>query len=284
MQRALASSQVQTSSVQASNFHLSFIALPKTKREAMAHFYQFCRYADDLVDEVKDPQEAALGLAHLREEVDRAFENGGQPQTPLGLRLEALRRKFPVKKQNFVDIIDGCEMDLKQSRYENFEALRQYCYRVASAVGLVSIEIFGYSEKSTLEYAVQMGLAFQWTNILRDVREDAERGRIYLPLDEMARFGYTVEDLRARKATPAFFELMRFQIERAKGFYTRSAQLLSETDRSRMLAAEMMASVYFAILRHIERDPSQVLQRRLRVSTPRKIWLSFRTWMRGRRI
>ena len=265
-----------------SNFHMAFLFLPKSKRQAMFDFYEFCRYADDIVDELarKSPVQAQSALANLREDVEAA--SLGQAISPLGKKLNALFKNFSISKQHLMDVIDGCEMDLNDKVYKTFEDLYQYCYQVASAVGLVSIEIFGYSSPTTPNYAIDLGLAFQLTNILRDLKEDALRGRIYLPQEDLERFGYTLDMLNNFKVNPAFYQLMQFECDRAMGFYHSAAKNLCHEDCQNMLAAQMMCAVYLKILQKIEKDPKQVFQKKVKISKIQKTFLAFTTYFKIR--
>ena len=210
-----------------SNFHLAFYFLPKEKRQAMFDFYGFCRYADDIVDELADESrdKAQVALNTLREEVNDSF--GGQPKTELGKKIKILQENYPLEKKNFLEIIDGCEMDLSKNRYSTFDDLYLYCYRVASAVGLICKEIFGYAHPSAHDYAVNLGVAFQLTNILRDVREDAQRDRIYLPLEDLEQFGYSPEMLLKGEDNVSFRKLMAFEGDRTLNYYKSAEEKLN---------------------------------------------------------
>jgi len=260
-----------------SNFHMSFFFLSKEKRQAMFNFYQFCRYADDLVDDLSKEdidhiKDAKLRLKNLREEVNLGFS--GTPRTDLGQKIQKISKHFPVKKEHFLEIIDGCEMDLFQDRYETFEDLYQYCYRVASAVGLVSQKIFGCTENSSRDYAINLGVAFQLTNILRDIKEDFERDRVYLPREDFDRFGYSEEMLANREVNDAFFNFMNFQCERAKDYYKKADENLCREDQKNLLPAEIMRSVYWTILKKINKNPALVFKGKVGFSKMKKIYLS----------
>jgi len=263
-----------------SNFHLSFFFLPKKKRQAMFEFYQFCRYADDIVDDMapQSLETAKRALEKLRKEINLSFH--GRPQTELGKKIAQLRKQFPVQEENFLEIIQGCEMDLSKKRYQTFEELQQYCYYVASAVGLVCKEIFGSKNPSMREYAINLGLAFQLTNILRDLVEDAGRDRIYLPLDDVKRFGYSEGMLLERKDNKNFHDLMEYETHRALGFYETAAKNLRPEDQRNFLPAQIMKSIYFKILQKIMKNPSVVFQKKVSIPKPQKILLALKEWIR----
>ena len=272
-----------------SNFHLAFLFLPKAKRKAMYDFYEFCRYADDVVDDV-DPEPKQLdqalssaqnALNRLRLDVKASF-NGGHVQSSLGERVLNLVKEYPVKQKHLQAIIDGCEMDLSKSRYETFEELYTYCYRVASAVGLVTIEIFGYSHAQTQQYAIDLGIAFQLTNILRDLREDAQRNRIYLPQEDLKRFGYGEEDLFNGVDSSAFHALMAFQCQRVHTYYDRAKKQLPKEDRRSLMTAQVMRAIYYKILMQIEHDPSKVLKGRISFSKPQKLMYALLGYLSNR--
>jgi len=257
-----------------SNFHLALFVLPKAKRKAMFDFYRFCRTADDIVDELgpKSTQEAQKALQELRNVVELSFS--GSSHTPLGETLRTLVKAYPVQKENFLQIIEGCEMDLVKNRYQTFSELYQYCLRVASAVGLVSIAIFGCSEEKTRDYAINLGVAFQITNILRDLREDKERGRIYLPLEDLTRFGYSEDMLINEVSNSPFQGLMEFECQRAEKFYHLAEKNLCKEDQKRLIPAQIMRAVYHHILNKINKKPEVVLKKRIQVSKSQKILLA----------
>jgi phytoene synthase len=246
-----------------SNLALAFISLGKERRQDMTVFYAFCRVIDDIADEGgQPPEEKRTQLTQWRERIRQA----GTGEPPLAGEVRTLLAKYRIAPEMLDEIIAGVEMDLEKSRYANWEELRLYCYRVASAVGLVSIEIFGYKNPQTREYAVQLGLALQTTNIIRDVRKDLENGRIYLPADEMAEFNYTEADLTARRYDDRFVKLMQFQADRSHDFFAKAAALLPREDRKSMVAAEIMHSIYHALLRKIEGDGFRVFERDYRLN------------------
>jgi phytoene synthase len=218
-------------------------------------------------------------LAEWRAELRRAYL--GRPTQPIAVRLAEVIRDFPIPREHLEAILDGVEMDIDKRRYATFEELYEYCYRVAAAVGLASIEIFGYSDLRARDYAVNLGIALQLTNILRDLRTDAERGRIYLPLDELRRFGYSEDDLLRGRYTQAYFELMRFQADRTHAYYRAARAALPRADRRRLAAAEIMGVIYRALLRAIEARRFRVFERRIRLSTPRRLALAAGVYLRA---
>ncbi|MCL2022201.1 MAG: presqualene diphosphate synthase HpnD [Betaproteobacteria bacterium] len=266
----------QKTAASGSSFFWGFLFLPREKKRAMHALYAFCREVDDVVDECRDPMLAAIKLAWWREEIERVFI--GKAEHPVGRALTNSVQAFQLEKENFLAIIDGMEMDLRQNRYSDFESLSLYCYRVASVVGLLSARIFGYRDEKTFAYARDLGMAFQLTNIIRDVGEDAERGRIYLPLDELARFGVTEADILEGRQTAAFIELMRHQAERAEGFYSRALNALPAGDKAAQRPGLVMAAIYRALLKEIVAADFPVLTSRVRLTRLFKLWLVVRTW------
>jgi phytoene synthase len=262
-----------------SNFYYSFLFLPREKREAIYALYAFCRSADDAVDAPGGaPGEQRRVLADWRAELSRVY--AGTPVQPIGVELARAVRAFPIQRQHLEAILDGVEMDLDKRRYATFEELHEYCFRVAAAVGLACIEVFGYSDRRTREYAVNLGVALQLTNILRDLRTDAERGRIYLPQDELRRFGYPEDDLLRGRYSQAYLELMRFQADRTHAYYRAARAALPRVDRRRLVAAEIMGVIYHALLRSIEARKFRVFEQRVRVPTSRKVALALATFAR----
>ncbi len=258
-----------------SSFYYSFLFLPPEQRRAITALYAFCREVDDVVDECQDPGVARIKLSWWREEIERVF--AGEPQHPVGQALAPAVREFNLAKEYFQEIIDGMAMDLEPVRYASFKDLALYCYRVASAVGLLSAEIFGYQDRHTLKYAHDLGMAFQLTNILRDVGEDARRGRIYLPEDEMAAHGVTAEDLRKGEPSDGLRQLLAFQARRARQYYAQAFAKLPEQDRFAQRSGLIMAAVYLTLLDRIESEGYPVLTRRVRLSPWRKLWIAWRT-------
>ena len=262
------------------NFYYAFLFLPKTQREALYAVYAFARLADDAVDLAPSPEAAATQLRHWRDELARTF--AGRPTHPVTTQLLKVAEQFRIPRHYFDLLLDGVEMDLTRTRYATFEQLSDYCYRVASVVGLICIEIFGYRNPATKDYAIAQGMAFQLTNILRDIKIDATRGRIYIPQDELARFGYTEADLLAGRYTDAFVNLMAFQCERARSYYEKAAGLLPAEDRGTMLASEIMGAIYRRILTTIEARRYRVFDGVVRLSAPRKLLLALTLWARAR--
>jgi phytoene synthase len=246
-----------------SNLALAFVALNRERREDITIFYAFCRVIDDIADSIElNTGEKARDLTAWR-----GWLRAPTPEEPaLARDLRAVMAKYSLTPAMLEEIIEGVEMDLRNVRYETFEELRVYCYRVASAVGLVSIEIFGYRDPICREYAIQLGLALQLTNILRDVGKDLDNGRIYLPQQDLARFGYPEEDLRLGKYNEPFRGLMEFEAARAEEFFARAASLLPREDRRSMVAAEIMRSVYHALLRRMQGDGFRVFEKEYRLS------------------
>ncbi len=262
-----------------SSFYYSFLFLPETQRRAITALYAFCREVDDVVDECTDINVARIKLAWWRKEVASAYQ--GQPQHPVTRALSEVSGKFKLQEQHLQQIIDGMEMDLDYDRYPDFETLKPYCYRVASVVGLLSAEIFGYQDPRTLGYATDLGMAFQLTNIIRDVGEDARRGRIYLPLDEMQQHGVSTTDILQGRETDNFRRLMEFQIRRALGYYEQAFAQLSAADRKPQRAGIIMAAIYRTLLEEIRSDGCRVLTRRTSLTPVRKLWIAWKTWIKG---
>ena len=262
-----------------SSFYYSFLFLPEEQRRAITTLYAFCREVDDVVDECTDTNVARIKLAWWRKEVASAYQ--GQPQHPVTRALSEIAGKFNLQERHLQEIIDGMEMDLEYNRYPDFEALKLYCYRVASVVGLLSAEIFGYQDRRTLLYAADLGMAFQLTNIIRDVGEDARRGRIYLPLDELQQHGVSIADILQARETDNFRRLMEFQIHRALGFYERAFEQLPAADRKPQRAGIIMAAIYRTVLEEIRADGCRVLTHRTSLTPLRKLWIAWKTWIRG---
>ena len=258
-----------------SSFYQSFRFLPPPRRRAITALYAFCREVDDVVDEVSDPAVARVKLAWWRTEVHAIFS--GTPRHPVAQALQSVVRDFPLPEEHFQAVIDGMNMDLEQNRYLDFTTLERYCHRVAGVVGLMSAEIFGRTQAATLDYARNLGIAFQLTNIIRDVGEDARRGRIYLPQDEMAAAGVTAEDLFQRRVTPEFQTLMKQQVVRARTFYSTAMSALPAVDRRAQRPGLIMAAIYEALLTEIERDGFHVLDQRIALTPVRKAWLAWKT-------
>jgi phytoene synthase len=268
----------QTKAAQSgSSFYYSFLFLPEDRRRAITALYAFCREVDDVVDDCSDPATARATLAWWRRELAAAFH--GTPQHPVARALAEIAPRFNLAEPRLAEIIDGMQMDLDFNRYPSFEALRQYCHRVAGVVGELSAEIFGYQDRRTLEYAADLGLAFQLTNIIRDVGEDARRNRIYLPLDEIERYGISDADITSSRESEGFRRLIEFQIERALGYYREAFTKLPAVDRRAQRAGIVMAAIYRTLLEEIRRDGCRVLSRRTSLTPVRKLWIAWRTWM-----
>ena len=262
-----------------SSFYYSFVFLPAPRRRAITALYAFCREVDDVVDECDDAQIAATKLAWWRAEVARLY--AGQPEHPVTQALLPVLGEYNVAQEHLTEIIDGMEMDLQQTRYLDFTALSLYCYRVASVVGLLAAEIFGYQDRQTLKYAHDLGMAFQLTNIIRDVGEDARRGRVYLPLDELKRFDVSLADILNARHSDNFQRLMEFQIERAERYYAQAMAQLPAVDRKAQRPGLVMAAIYRTLLDEIRRDGCRVLNQRTSLPALRKLWIAWRTWIKG---
>ena len=262
-----------------SSFYYSFLFLPRPRRRAITALYAFCREVDDVVDECTDTGVARTKLAWWRTETARIYAGGATH--PVAQALAAVVTQFDLPEPLLHEIIDGMEMDLIQHRYRNFEELKLYCHRVAGVVGLLSARIFGYTEERTLEYAENLGFAFQLTNIIRDVGEDARRDRIYLPLDELARFKVQLGDILNARPSAEFRALMEFQTKRADDYYTRAFAALPAADRKAQRPGLVMAAIYQALLAEIRSDGMQVLTQRTALTPLRKLWIAWRTWHRN---
>jgi phytoene synthase len=261
-----------------SSFYYSFLFLPIERRRAITALYAFCREVDDVVDECNDPQIAATKLAWWRTEVARLYE--GKAGHPVTQALQGVLPSFNLPQEQLLEIIDGMEMDLTQTRYLDFKGLSLYCYRVASVVGLLAAEIFGYQDRKTQKYAHDLGMAFQLTNIIRDVGEDARRGRIYLPIDELQQFDVKAADILNARYSDNFRRLMEFQIERAERYYEQAFAQLPAGDRRAQRPGLVMAAIYRALLEEIHRDGCQVLTQRTSLTPLRKLWLAVKTWVK----
>ncbi|MDA8092506.1 MAG: presqualene diphosphate synthase HpnD [Betaproteobacteria bacterium] len=262
-----------------SSFYYSFLFLPPEQRRAITALYAFCREVDDVVDECHDAGVARVKLDWWRGEIEATFQ--GHAQHPVTQALSPAIRDFGLALEPFTEIVDGMEMDLRQERYPDFKALQLYCYRVASVVGHLSASIFGYQDHRTLRYAHDLGMAFQLTNIIRDVGEDARRGRLYLPLDELGRFSVDPQDITEGRNSDNFGRLMAFQIERALGYYTRALSILPAVDRKAQRPGIVMAAIYRTLLDEIGQDAGQVLTRRVSLTPVRKLWIAWKTWARN---
>jgi phytoene synthase len=266
----------------ASNLALAFILLPKKKRAGMCTLYAFCREVDDVADNESVPVQARrLALAEWRKDLLLAYD-GKTPNFPVNRELGEAINTYRLPFELFDELLKGVEMDLENQRYQTYQDLERYCYRVASVVGLLSIEIFGYSDPRCRDYAVQLGQALQLTNILRDVRTDASRGRIYLPLSELERFSVTEEEILSGKYSERFERLAQAVADRAKNFYTGARSALPPIDRRSMSTAELMGSVYWGLLRKLELRRFNVFDHEeTRLNKAQKAFLIFRTWYRS---
>lgn len=264
-----------------SSFAASFRFLDPPRRQAINALYAFCREVDDVVDECSDPAIAQAKLAWWRDELGKLEDSRRKPEHPVTQALAAARERFDLPVEQLEEIIDGMQMDLDLSRHADFAQLQLYCHRAAGVVGLLAAEIFGYTDRRTLKYAHTLGLALQLTNIIRDVGEDARRGRIYLPQDELARFGVAERDILNGRHTPEFAALMDFQAQRARAHYERAFSALPTADRKAQRAGLVMAAIYRTLLDEIEEDGFLVLDRRTSLPPARKAWLALKTWLRG---
>ena len=267
-----------------SSFYYAFLFLPPQRRAAITAFYAFCREVDDVVDETHDPSVAAAKLGWWRQEVDQAY--AGRPSHPVTQALLPLAAEFDIRMDHLQAVIQGCQIDLEQTRFLDYAGLERYCHLVAGVVGEVAANIFGRTEAATVQYAHRLGRAMQLTNIIRDVGDDARRGRIYLPLDELQRFGVKAAELLRREApwgySDRFDALMRFQAERAHATYDEALALLPEADRAAQKPGLMMANIYRTLLRDIEAQGFQVLHQRTSLTPLRKLWIAARTHVAGR--
>lgn len=260
-----------------SSFYYSFRFLDAPRRRAITALYAFCREVDDIADEITDRQVALAKLGWWRAEIANLFS--GHPTHKVTMALQPAIATYGIDADRLNEIIDGMEMDLTRHRYGDFDSLKLYCHRVAGVVGQLSAGIFGYQSSGTRDYAENLGLAFQLTNIIRDVGEDARRGRIYLPLEELRRFGVKESSLLAGEYTPEFEALMRFQTERAKAHYAIAMSALAKQDRRAQRPGLMMSAIYLALLVEIERAQFRVLHQRISLTPLRKLWLAWKTWV-----
>lgn len=259
------------------NFYYAFLFLPRKKREAIFAVYAFSRHADDIVDQAASKEEARRKLNHWREQLHACYN--GNAAHPIAQNLQVVLRDFPIPKAHFLALIEGVEMDLTKNRYATFDELRAYCYRVASVVGLICIEIFGYSNPQTREYAINLGLALQLTNIMRDVHTDWQQNRIYLPREDLARFGYAEQTLARAEHNASFVELMRFQGQRAWGYYQTAAALLPDEDRASMFSAQIMGKIYAQLLVKIQRANYDIFHTSIRLNKAYKLGIALRYWL-----
>jgi len=262
-----------------SSFYYSFLFLEPARRRAITALYAFCREVDDTVDDATDGSVARIKLAWWRTEVSKMC--GGTPTHPVTQALQPHLATYNLQEQHLQAIVDGMEMDLDQSRYLDYAGLRKYCWHVAGVVGILSASIFGYKNAQTLEYAEKLGLAFQLTNIIRDVGEDARKGRIYLPVNELQQFGVTAADLLNARHSEKFEALMAFQTERAQKMYDEALAALPKDDRRAQRPGLMMSAIYRTLLDEIARDKYHVLTQRISLTPLRKLWLAWKTYVRN---
>lgn len=263
-----------------SSFYYAFLFLPANRRAAITAFYAFCREVDDVVDEVQDPGVAAQKLAWWQQEVAQAF--AGKPTHPVMLALMPHTQPFQIEQRHLQAVIEGCQMDLDQTRYLDYPGLQRYCHLVAGVVGEVAARIFGQTDEATTAYAHTLGQAFQLTNIIRDVGEDALRGRIYLPISDLQQFDVKAHEITKREYSDRFTALMRFQAQRAHQLYEEAFALLPAQDRRTQKPGLMMASIYRTLLREIEAENFQVLHQRIGLTPLRKLWLAWKMQALGR--
>ena len=262
----------------ATSFYYSFLSLPADKRNAIVAVWDFCRAVDDAVDEPGD-MEPSKALAGWREELARLY-GAGIPETNEGRQLLPFISRYGLPRPAFEDLIEGVAMDLERRRYDTFDALKQYCLRVASAVGLICVEIFGYKNRQSRDYAIDLGIALQLTNIIRDVGTDVGRDRIYIPAEDLQRFDCDETDLKSGVMTEKLRRLLAYQAERAKHFYRKAEATLPKDDERRLVAARIMGAIYFELLRSIERAGYDVFAQRVRVSRPRQAVIAGMTWLK----
>lgn len=267
-----------------SSFYYSFLFLPTERRRAITALYAFCREVDDVVDECTDPGVARTKLAWWREEVARLYDEG-KPQHPVARALADVIQPYGITRDQLLTVIDGMAMDLEYNRYPDFDTLKLYCHRVAGVVGLMSARIFGYTDPRTLDYAADLGLAFQLTNIIRDVGEDARRNRVYLPLDELAKAGLDATKIvhghAQQEHSAAFRQLMEQQVARAQATYDRAFAQLPKQDRKAQIPGIIMAAIYRTLLEEIRADGCRVLTHRTSLTPVRKLWIAWKTWLKG---
>lgn len=264
-----------------SSFYYSFLFLPADQRNAITALYAYCREVDDIVDNVHERSVAQAKLDWWQEEIQRLFHH--QARHPVSLALQPHIENFQLSETHFQQILDGMQMDLNQYQYADFAELKIYCHRVASVVGIMAAEIFGYQDPHTLHYAETLGLAMQLTNILRDVREDYQRGRIYIPLDELDKFGVAAADFAEHKTKPNLLALFQHQTQRAQQLYTEALASLPAQDRYPQRSGLIMAEIYRTLLDEIERDGFRLLEQRIHLTPLRKFWIAWKTARREKR-
>lgn len=262
-----------------SSFYYAFLFLPPERRRAITALYALCRELDDVVDEANDAGLARVKLGWWRTQLDAMFE--GRPEHPVTRALQPHLQAYGLDLRRLNAVVDGMEMDLDQNRYLDWAGLRKYCWHAAGVVGELSAGIFGYEDERTLVYAEKLGLAFQLTNILRDVGDDARRGRIYLPVNDLQQHGVKAADILNGRETEEFKTLMRFEAARARQLYREAIEALPESDRRTQRPGLLMAAIYYALLQELERDGWQVLHQRTSLTPLRKFWLAWSTWVNG---
>jgi phytoene synthase len=269
----------QKAAASGSSFYYAFLFLPPERRRAITALYAFCRDVDDAVDEASEPQIAAAKLAWWRSEVGNLF--AGAPQHPVTRALAPFTEKFSLTAERLNEIIDGMEMDLRQTRYLDWPGLERYCYLVAGVVGVLAAGIFGYSNPRTLDYARELGIAFQLTNVIRDVGEDARKNRIYIPMEDLKRFEVPASDILQARESPAFRALMAFEAQRARSYYDSAMKALPAEDRRAQRSGLIMSAIYRKLLEEIERDEFRVLTQKTSLTPLRKLYIAWRTWLAG---
>lgn len=263
-----------------SNFYYSFFFLSSEKRKALYSIYALCRSLDDVVDNTSNKVEASGNLLKWTTEIINMYK--GNPAHPITIDLRMHIDKYSIPDKYFFELIKGVEMDLTKNRYNTFDELHKYCYRVASVVGLICADVFGYKNATTLRYAVDLGIAMQLTNILRDIKTDALNGRIYLPLEDLKKFGYTEQELISSTYNEKFIEIMKYEIERAGSYYKRAEETLPKEDRKSMIAAEIMRATYFSLLQKIEEANYNIFSSQIQLSKLQKVYIATRTWCYNR--
>ncbi|MBK9245767.1 MAG: presqualene diphosphate synthase HpnD [Burkholderiales bacterium] len=269
----------QKAAASGSSFYYSFLFLPAQRRQAITALYAYCREVDDVVDEMQDNSVAQARLAWWADEIGRLY--AGEPQHPVTRALAPHLEPFGIRRDSLLLVLDGMKMDLQQTRYLDFASLARYCHAVAGVVGELSAGIFGAGDERTFEYARKLGLALQLTNIIRDVGEDARRGRVYLPLDEMRQHGVKVADLLAARYVDGYLPLMRFQARRAREVYAEAMAALPAAERAAQRPGLIMGAIYATLLDEIEREEFRVLHQRVALTPLRKLWIAWRTWVFG---
>lgn len=262
------------------NFYYAFLTLPAEKRRAIYATYAFCRLCDDIVDDPDRDGDASEELEHTRSQLASAYT--GEERGDIWTALADAQSRFGIEERHFAAVIEGCEMDLTKSRYETFDELIAYCERVASAVGLICIEVCGYEDKAAVQHAIDLGIAMQLTNVIRDVAEDAGNGRIYLPLEDLRRFGYSEEDLLAGRVNQSFRDLIEFQVDRAREYFENGRKLFHLLDRRSRVCPQAMAEVYITLLDRVEAADFDVLSERVSLSKWAKLSLAAKLWLRSR--